>query len=90
MAETLVNFEQSVEITNSMEATVDLWIEPWAEHFSMSPGASRRIVCNSKLTEPIIIEFRREGIVVYGTRGSTMSVFDGNRQIWECHERLAP
>lgn len=71
----------SFRITNSEDAPVTLYLEPWGEDYAMAPGCVFEIELCGPDKGRAEIEYGKGFIAVYGWPGATAKVLQGDQDV---------
>lgn len=61
-------------ISNASQSGIFLFVEPWGEEYTMSPGSHFEILAEAEKAGIMEVEYRETGIAVYGWTGSVLTV----------------
>lgn len=74
------NHIERLQLQNTRSTSLQFWLEPWGEEFSIPAGATYEVEFCGPDDDCAMIRIGNDNIIVYGWSGSTVSVFyEGNR-----------
>ena len=71
-------------VTNDRKYPVTLIIEPWADEYPMPPGLTYEIRFEGPAGTSIEFASRDQELIVWGSPGSTFSLYQDHRLLREC------
>ena len=73
----------TLKVTNSLDSSRILMIEPWTVEYSLPPGKTLEVLAEGDLSFPLGIEIAEDRIIVHGfdTTDSMLTVFDSGREL---------
>jgi hypothetical protein len=83
-----MNITRGIKVANEDSHDLVIWIEPWADDFTIAPKDELCIEFDGPEDGEIVVVHSRQGIQLYGFNGSMAYVKKGGKVIWQAHQRL--
>jgi hypothetical protein len=73
-----------LNIQNSQDRALRLYLEPWGEELSIPPTVTYKVEARGPEGDFLQIEVVEGGVAVYGWPGSIVSIFHNEKVVAEC------
>jgi len=75
------NYSISLNLTNTHDTEISIFLEPWGERYSMKPGCMYLLKFQAPIIGPLEIEYGLDHVTVFAWESSSVRIFQDDIEL---------